>query len=93
MKRHPADIAAEAKMVEAIRGAAYFMASVYTHHGYLKTTTKTVRAARAAGIELAATANNGRKAILYACDAEDRATMLTDALIDRLFAMQSKQES
>lgn len=84
-KPHPADIAAEQAMIVAIKGADHFMASIFRGAGvYEKQEAPTVRAAR----KQAALMQAGRptRALIYAIGKDGRATLLTDALIDKLFA-------
>lgn len=85
-KRHPAEIAAEADMIEAIRGADHFLASLFIGHGeYKKAKAATVYAAEIAAADLESNySKHTRRCILYAVGKDGRATMITRDLIDRL---------
>lgn len=91
-KQHPAEIAAEEQMIVAIRSAAYFMASLFKGAGeYEKLNAATVLGAVAAGELLASRARGTQRAMIYAIGVDNRATLITYALIDRLIA-QAKAE-
>lgn len=85
-KPHPAEIAAEAQMIDAIRNAQSFIASLFVGRGqYEKLGAPTVLGALAAaeileGQHVAST----RRAIIYAVGFDNIATMITYGLIEKL---------
>lgn len=82
---HEAEIAAQEQMINAIREADHFVASLFVGRGkYEKMSGKTVKEAIAAGNRRAAEIQTSRRAILYAVSADNRATMITNSLIERL---------
>lgn len=90
-KQHPADIAAEAQMIDAIRSADRFMASIFRGAGeYTKLERPTVLQAIGAGNDLVTTLRINAQPIIYAIGSDGKATMLTRALIERLVKMGTK---
>lgn len=88
-KQHDAEIVAEAQMLEAIRGADYFLASLFVGRGhYDKAQVNTVLQAVVAGDLLkSAHPNNTRTPIIYAVASDRVATMITYELIERMKAL------
>jgi hypothetical protein len=84
--QHPADRIAEVHMVDAIRAADHFLASLFVGRGiYRKAEAPTVLAAIKAGKCLMDSEERpNARPIYYAVGKDGRATMLTQALIDRL---------
>jgi hypothetical protein len=92
-KQHPAEIAAEAQMIVAIRGADHFLASLFRGAGqYDKAPAPTVLAALRAGRAMEAGARGTQKSIIYAVGPDGRATMITYALIEKLAALATQQK-
>lgn len=88
-KVHPADVAAEAQMIAAIRTADHFLASLFCGYGrYDKTEASTVLSVLSAGARMEVDARGTQRCIFYAVGADGRATMLTRDLIDRLLKSQ-----
>lgn len=84
-KPHPAEIAAEAVMIDAIRSADHFMASLFVGRGrYEKQRAKTVREALQARIELRAKHRVNQTGMIYAVLRDGRAIFITDSLISKL---------
>ncbi len=84
-KPHPAEIAAEAAMIEAIRGADHFLASLFKGAGvYEKAEAPTVAGAIKEAIRMEGLARGTQKSMLYAVGKDGRATLLTQALVQRL---------
>jgi hypothetical protein len=94
-KPHPADIAAEAQMTDAIRGADHFLASLFKGAGeYEKTNTSTVLNALESAKIMEAQHKGTQRCIFYAVGPDGHATMLTRELINRLLcAVPTQQES
>ena len=89
-RAHPAEVAAEAQMISAIRNADYFIASLFVGTGkYEKMRGKTIKDAFAAGNKRVEELRSARRPILYAIGPDGRATMLTMALISRLLSFGS----
>lgn len=85
---HPADLAADAAMVTAIRSADHFMASLFRGVGeYEKRTAPTVKAALDQAAMMEAQSKRTMQALIYAIGRDGRATMITRSLIDRLRAL------
>lgn len=88
-KVHPADIAAEKQMIDAIRTADHFIASLFRGVGqYQKASAKTVRGALQKGADMERLARTTQRCMIYAISTEGRATFLSAALIGRLLKMQ-----
>jgi hypothetical protein len=84
-KPHSADLAAEASMVEAIRNADCFLASLFVGRGiYEKIKAPTVSAAQREAVRLERLLGSTRRCVIYAMDHEGRATFISAALIERL---------
>lgn len=91
-KPHPAEIAAEQQMIDAIRAADHFMASLFKGAGqYDKATAANVRLALDEARKLENAARGTQRAMIYAIGKDGRATFLTTALIDKLFAQLTAQ--
>lgn len=89
--QHPAEIAAEQAMIEAIRSADHFLASVFVGVGkYEKQKGTTLADAMRRGNEFVAVNRVNARPIFYAVGADGRATMITNALIERLKGMARK---
>lgn len=87
-KQHPAEIAAEQAMIEAIRSADHFLASVFVGVGkYEKQKGATLADAMRRGNEFVAVNRVNARPIMYAIAADGQATMITNALIERLRGM------
>lgn len=85
-KIHPAEIAAEADMIFAIRGASCFIASLFVGRGEyekLGATTVLNAVAQAKYLEAKHVAST-RRAIIYAVSIDNVATMITYSLIEKL---------
>lgn len=91
-KPHPAEIAAEDAMIDAIRKADHFLASLFKGAGvYEKVKAPTVLAALDAAAKLENLSRRTMRCMIYAVAPDGRATLLTGALIERLLKMGSKQ--
>ena len=87
-KQHPAEIAAEEQMVAAVRSADHFLASLFRGAGiYEKTKASTVAGALRAASNLENMSRRTQRCMIYAVGADGRATLLTNAFIDRMRAL------
>lgn len=89
--QHPAEIAAEDAMIEAIRKADHFLASLFKGAGvYEKAKAPTVKAALAEALKMEQLSRRTMRCMIYAVAPDGRATLLTNALIERLMKMGTK---
>lgn len=90
--QHPAEIAAEEAMIEAIRGADHFIASLFKGAGvYEKSAPEpTVMAALGSAAVMETLSRRTMRCMIYAVAPDGRATLLTRELIKRLMAMGPK---
>jgi hypothetical protein len=87
-KPHPAEIAAEAAMIEAIRNADHFLASLFVGRGeYQVRSARNVREALTIAPLLETAFPTTRKCIIYAVAKDGVATMLTYDLLDKQLAL------
>lgn len=89
-KSHPAELAAEQAMVDAIRGANHFLASLFVGRGeYQVRSARNIKEALSTALLLESAFPTTRKCIIYAVSAETggHVTMLTYGAIDKLLAM------
>lgn len=87
-KQHPADIAAEAVMISAIREASGFIASIFVGVGkYEKIEGRTVAEAICKGDNFVALNRINARPMIYAIAYDGRSTLLTSVLIEKLKAM------
>lgn len=87
-KPHPAEIAAEHAMIDAIRNADHFLASLFVGRGeYQVRSARTVKEALTVAPLLESAFPTTRKCIIYAVSKGGTATMLTYGAIDKLLAM------
>lgn len=86
---HAADVIAEEKMIEAIRHAQSYVASLFVGRGeYEKAGAPTIYGALAAAQLLESKhIKSTRRAIIYAVGHDNAATMLTYELIDHLISI------
>lgn len=85
---HPAEIAAEQAMIDAIRSADHFLASLFVGRGeYQVRGARNVKEALSIAPLLETAFPTTRKCIIYAVAKDGVATMLTYAAIDKLLAM------
>jgi len=90
--KHPAEIAAEEAMIEAIRKADHFLASLFRGAGvYEKAKASTVIGALSEARKLEAASRRTMRCMIYAVAPDGRATLLTNALIARLMEMGTKR--
>lgn len=91
---HPAEIAAEQGMIEAIRSADHFLASLFVGRGeYQVRSARNIKEVLSIALLLETAFPTTRKCIIYAVSAEEKAaparphvTMLTYGAIDKLLA-------
>lgn len=90
--QHPAEIAAEAAMIDAIRKADHFLASLFRGAGvYEKAKASTVIGALDEARKLESLSRRTMRCMIYAVAPDGRATLLTNALIERLMKMGPKK--
>jgi hypothetical protein len=83
---HPADIAAESAMIQAIRAADHFLASLFVGRGrYEKQQAPTVLAALHARVAMRERFGVNQHGMIYAVQKDGHAVFITDALIAKLF--------
>lgn len=87
-KSHPAELAAEQAMIDAIRSADHFLASLFVGRGeYQVRSARNVKEALSIAPLLESAFPTTRKCIIYAVAKDGVATMLTYSMIDRQLAM------
>jgi hypothetical protein len=93
-KPHPSIAASEAIMIDAIRSADHFLASLFIGRGqYEKREAATVAGAIKHAVALQAEHVEGtRRAMIYAVSKDGRATFLTEALMGRLLTQAFRQQ-
>lgn len=90
-KQHPADIASEKAMIEAIRNADHFLASLFRGIGsYEKVEAPTVLRALQMAADLEARSCSTKRCMIYAVAHDGHSTLVTKSLIERLKVKSSK---